>query len=241
MRTYVSQGYRSDTNLQRNDIGSNSTSTDGSVFSILSECPSSPNGTFNYSFDGNDTCQLELTKTALQYNPDLFVYANAWSAPGCMKNVGTDDDGGLLCGVRGSFDNDDEGSQSEQNAPSQCNNQDWRQAYADYLLQYVTYYQQQGINISMLGAYNEPDFNPVTYASMESDGFQAKDFLEVLYPAVKAAYPDLKVACCDGTGARQERDILYELLKVGGGNLFDVAVSESSSPIVIWEREAHNF
>lgn len=60
---------------------------------------------------------------------------------------------------------------------------------------------------------------------MLSDGFQAKDFLEVLYPTVKAAFPDLKVACCDATGARQERDILYELQRAGGGNLFDVAVS----------------
>ena len=58
---------------------------------------------------------------------------------------------------------------------------------------------------------------------MESDGFQAKDFLEVLYPTVKAAYPDLLVSCCDATGARQERDILYELSVAGGTDLFDVA------------------
>ena len=212
--------------ILRNDIGSNSSSLDGSVFSILDACPATPAGPFNYAWDGNDTCQVQLTKTALKYNADLFVYADAWSAPGCMKNVGTDDDGGLLCGVRGSYDIDDEGSQSESSASSQCNNTDWRQAYADYLVQYVKYYQQEGVNISMLGAYNEPDFNPVTYASMESDGFQAKDLLEVLYPTAKAAFPDLKVSCCDGTGARQERTILYELLKAGGGDLFDVAVSK---------------
>ncbi|KAI9709699.1 MAG: hypothetical protein M1820_003101 [Bogoriella megaspora] len=207
----------------RNDIGSNSSSTDGSVFSILDQCPSSPNGTFSYKWDGNDTCQVELSKTALKYNPNLFVYADAWSAPGCMKNVGTDDDGGLLCGVRGSYDNNAARNQSESSAPSQCKNTDWRQAYVDYLLQYVKYYQQEGIKVSMLGAYNEPDFNPVTYASMMSDGFQAKDLLEVLYPSAKKAFPDMKVACCDGTGARQQRDILYELNKAGGGNLYDVA------------------
>ncbi|KAL9092940.1 MAG: hypothetical protein Q9159_000564 [Coniocarpon cinnabarinum] len=209
--------------ILRNDIGSNSSSTDGSVFSILSECPATPDAPLDYSFDGNDTCQLQLSKTALKYNPELFVYADAWSAPGCMKNVGTDDDGGLLCGVRGSFDNNDARSQSESSEPSQCNKQDWRQAYADYLVQYVRYYEQAGVNVSMLGAYNEPDYNPVTYASMLSDGYQAKDFLEVLYPTVKAAYPDLKVACCDATGARQERDLLSELLAAGGGDLFDVA------------------
>ena len=191
----------------RNDIGSNSSSTDGSTFSILASCPASPDGTFDYTFDGNDTCQLQLTQSALKYNPDLFVYANAWSAPGCMKNVGTDDLGGYLCGVRG----------------SNCST-DWRRAYAEYLVQYVRFYEQQGVNISMLGAFNEPDFDPVTYASMLSDGFQAKDFLEVLYPVVKAAYPDLKIACCDATGARQERTILYELARAGGAGLFDVAV-----------------
>ena len=215
--------------ILRNDIGSNSSSTDGSVFSILDACPSTPAGPFNYTWDGNDTCQVELSKTALQYNPDLFIYADAWSAPGCMKNVGTDDDAGLLCGVRGSYGSDGEGSQSRSSAPSQCNNTNWRQAYADYLVQYVKYYQQEGIKVSMLGAYNEPDFNPVTYASMESDGLQAKDFLEVLYPTVKATFPDMKVSCCDATGARQERTLLYELLKAGGGHLFDVAVSKNAS------------
>lgn len=190
----------------RNDIGSNSSSTDGSTFSILNSCPSTPSGPLNFTWDGNDTCQVQLTKAALEYNPNLFVYADAWSAPGCMKTVGTDDNGGLLCGVRG----------------SNCS-ADWRQAYADYLVQYVKFYQQEGINVSMLGAYNEPDFNPITYASMESDGFQAKDLLEVLYPTAKAAFPNMDIACCDATGARQERTILYELQRAGGADLFDVA------------------
>ena len=95
--------------------------------------------------------------------------------------------------------------------------------YTDYLLQYVKYYQQQGINISMLGAYNEPDFNPITYASMASDGYQAKDLLEILYPTAKSTFPALKISCCDATGARQERTLLSELLSASGGPLFDVA------------------
>ena len=111
-----------------------------------------------------------------------------------------------MCGVRG----------------SNCT-ADWRQAYADYLVQYVRFYQQEGLKISMLGAYNEPDFNPITYASMQSDGFQAKDFLEVLYPTAKAAFPHMDIACCDATDARQERTILYELQRAGGADLFDVA------------------
>ena len=112
----------------------------------------------------------------------------------------------LICGVRG----------------SNCT-YDWRQAYAEYLVQYVKYYQQEGIEVTLLGAYNKPDFNPVTCASDESDGYQAKDFLEVLYPTGKAAFPNTSVSCCDATGARQERNILYELESAGGGDYFDVA------------------
>ena len=125
--------------IVRNDIGSSFNSSDGRVGSILPECPATPDGSFNYVWDGNDTCQLQLTQTALKYNPNLFVYADAWSAPGCMKTVGTENDGGFICGVRG----------------SNCT-ADWRQAYVDYLVQYVKFYQQEGIDISLLGAYNEP-------------------------------------------------------------------------------------
>ncbi|KAM0700409.1 hypothetical protein Q7P35_012130 [Cladosporium inversicolor] len=150
---------------------------------------------------------IQSTKQALKYNPDLFVYADAWSAPGCMKSNKNESDGGLICGVRG----------------SNCS-ADWRQAYADYLIQLVRFYKEkENVTISMLGAYNEPDFNPGYYSSMLSDGYQAKDFLEVLYPTVKKAFPELKVACCDATGARQLRDILYQLNRIGGGNLYDEA------------------
>jgi O-glycosyl hydrolase len=188
--------------LLRNDIGSSPGTT------ILQTCPESPDAPFDYIWDHSDNCQFNLTKTALKFQPDLFIYANAWSAPGCMKTVGTENDGGFICGVRG----------------TNCTH-DWRQAYADYLVQYVRFYHQQGINISMLGAWNEPDFNPYTYESMESDGFMAKDFLQVLYPTAKKAFPNLDISCCDATGARQERDILYELEKAGGSNFYDVAVS----------------
>jgi glucosylceramidase len=191
--------------ILRNRVGSSP--TDG----ILGSCPSTPSSTFNYTTLGTndstaDSCQLKLTQQALQANPDLFIYADAWSAPGCFKTDATDINGGLICGVRG----------------SNCT-YDWRQAYADYLVKYVQLYEEKGINVSLLGAYNEPDFNPVTYASMDSDGYQAYDFLNVLYPTVKKYRNDLQVSCCDATGARQERTILYELEQAGGGKLYDVA------------------
>jgi glucosylceramidase len=191
--------------ILRNRIGSSP--SDG----ILGSCPLTPSTALNFTTLGTndstaDSCQLKLTRQALLANPELFIYADAWSAPGCFKTDGTDINGGLICGVRG----------------SNCT-QDWRQAYADYLLQYVKLYEEKNINISLLGAYNEPDFNPVNYASMDSDGYQAKDFLEVLYPTAKNYRRDLQVSCCDATGARQERDILYELEQAGGGKMYDIA------------------
>ncbi|KNG51024.1 glycoside hydrolase family 30 protein [Stemphylium lycopersici] len=191
--------------ILRNRVGSSP--TDG----ILGSCPETPSAAFNYSGLGSDestadSCQLKLTQQALLANPELYIYADAWSAPGCFKTDGTDINGGLICGVRG----------------SNCT-YDWRQGYADYLIQYVKLYEEKGINVSMIGAYNEPDFNPVNYASMDSDGYEAKDFLEIMYPTVKKYRNNLQVSCCDATGARQERTLLYELEQAGGGKLYDVA------------------
>ncbi|KAH8800336.1 glycoside hydrolase family 5 protein [Xylogone sp. PMI_703] len=187
--------------ILRNLIGSSAGAT------ILPTCPATPAGPFNYTFppSNNDTCQLTLAENALKYNKDLFLYADAWSAPGCFKTTGEEAGGGYICGVRG----------------SNCT-EDWREAYADYLIQYVKFYEQRGIKVSMLGAYNEPDFNPFTYSAMLSDGYQAYDFLSVFYPKVKKAFPKLAVSCCDSTGARQQRTLLYELGRLGGLDLFDV-------------------
>lgn len=117
---------------------------------ILPTCPATPASPANYTFPtaSNDSCQLTLAQGALKANPDLFLYADAWSAPGCFKSNGVESHGGYICGVRG----------------TNCT-YDWREAYANYLVEYVRLYQQRGINVSMLGAYNEPDFNPITYSS----------------------------------------------------------------------------
>lgn len=68
------------------------------------------------------------------------IYADAWSAPGFMKTTGTDTNGGYLCGVTGEV----------------CT-YDWRQAYADFLLQYVKFYAQTGIPVTHIGFLNEPE------------------------------------------------------------------------------------
>jgi len=119
----------------RNLIGSSQGAT------ILPQVPATPDSPANYTSItsiNNDSCQLTLAQTALQYNPDLKLYADAWSAPGGFKTTGREAGGGFICGVR----------------RSNCT-QDWREAYADYLIEYVRQYQQKGINTYLLGAYNE--------------------------------------------------------------------------------------
>ncbi len=100
----------------------------------------------------------------------------------------------------------------------------WFQAYANYLVQYVKYYQQEGVNITHLGFLNEPEIRFVSlslsftsslqqtknqtlknkstsYASMQSSGSQAADFIKVLYPTLQAAnFSNVGIACCDAEG-----------------------------------------
>lgn len=58
---------------------------------------------------------------------------------------------------------------------------------------------------------------------MLSDGYQTYDFLSILYPKVKKAFPELSVSCCSSTGARQQRDLLYEFNRLAAGQkLFDI-------------------
>lgn len=68
----------------RSDTGSTPGYNPGDVRSILPKCPNTPDQPLQYVDIGNDTCQFNLTQTALKYNPALFVYATAWSAPGCI-------------------------------------------------------------------------------------------------------------------------------------------------------------
>ncbi|GME47444.1 hypothetical protein ABW21_db0200664 [Neofusicoccum parvum] len=125
--------------IVRNRIGSG-----GSGDSILPTSPGSPSGTPKYTWDSNDSGQLWFTKQAISYGVKT-IYADAWSAPGFMKTSGSESTAGFLCGTTGHT----------------CSSGDWRQAYANFLVQYVKYYAQEGITVSHLGFLNEPDFSSV--------------------------------------------------------------------------------
>ena len=126
--------------IVRNGIGSTPNSNSDYMNSILPTSPGSPSGTPKYVWDGKDSGQLFISKKAQEYGVKTF-YGNAWSAPGFMKTNNNDMNGGSLCGVSG----------------ASCSSGDWKQAYANYLVQYIKFYRDEGINVTHIGFLNEPE------------------------------------------------------------------------------------
>jgi len=183
--------------ILRNGIGSTPNSNSDYMNTILPTSPGSPSGTPKYVWDGKDSGQLFVTKEAQKYGVKTF-YANAWSAPGFMKTNKNDANGGSLCGVSG----------------ASCSSGDWKQAFANYLVKYIQFYQQEGVQITHLGFLNEPDA-ATSYASMQSSGTQAADFIKVLYPTLQNAnLSSVKVTCCDAMGYGTASNMLSQLSSV---------------------------
>jgi O-glycosyl hydrolase len=128
--------------IVRVGLGSSPNSTRDWMNSIAPQPPVSlsPVGPLEYVWDRNDSNQVWIAQEAVKYGVDM-VYADAWSAPGYMKTNGRDDQGGYLCGVRG----------------TNCTTGNWVKTYTDYLVQYVRYYLSEGVPIKYLGFVNEPN------------------------------------------------------------------------------------
>lgn len=126
--------------ILRNGIGSSVSAPYDLMKSIEPVSPGSANATPHYEWDGYDNGQVQLSKDALARGVK-YIYADAWSAPGYMKNNSNDSYGGYLCGVSG----------------FECSTGNWRQPYANYLVQYLKFYAQEGIPIQYVGFLNEPD------------------------------------------------------------------------------------
>ncbi|MFY1692686.1 glycoside hydrolase family 30 protein [Plantactinospora sp. WMMB782] len=169
--------------ILRLGIGSSSTDPYDWMLSIQPTDPGGPDATPNYQWDGWDGGQVWYVKEARKRGIDRF-YADAWSAPGYMKDNGTDTNGGALCGLQGVT----------------CASGDWREAYARYLVQYARFYRQEGIRLDEIGFTNEPDWT-TSYASMRFTPAQAAEFMKVLGPIARRA--GVGVACCDSFGWQQ--------------------------------------
>ena len=209
--------------ILRNGIGSSADNEQDLMMSIEPVGPVSPNAEPNYVFDDNDNSQVWLSRQAMKYGVKT-IYASAWSPPGFMKTNGNDSNGGTLCGVTGTH----------------CESGDWKQAYANYLVQYITFYKKLNIPITHVGFVNGPDLS-VPYASMQMDGTQAGEFLTVLGPTLKREGLGTKVVCCDATGWHQQRDILHELQQVhGAAEVVSVVAAHGyqSDPSTPYDTEA---
>jgi glucuronoarabinoxylan endo-1,4-beta-xylanase len=145
--------------------------------------PGSPSAAPQYVALGSSEGQVWLAQQAQKYGVKQF-YGDAWSAPGFMKTNGDESNGGTLCGSPGA---------------ATCSTGDWRQAYANYLLQYAKDYQGAGVPLTHIGAFNEPNL-VTTYSSMVMNPTQAANFVDVLGPTLKSAGLSTKIVCCDGEG-----------------------------------------
>lgn len=172
--------------ILRLGIGSSADNVYDHMRSIQPVDPGGPTAPPKYVWDGDDGGQVWLAKQAKAYGVTRF-YADAWSAPGYMKDNGDDANGGTLCGLQG----------------TSCASGDWRQAYADYLVQYARFYAKEGVVITDLGFTNEPDLT-TSYASMRFTPAQAAEFTKVFGPRVRRSGMPIKVACCDAAGWSQQ-------------------------------------
>jgi glucosylceramidase len=168
--------------ILRIGIGSSTDDVYDHMKTILPVDPGGPDATPQYVWDGDDGAQVWMAKEAQRYGVRR-IFADAWSAPGFMKTNGTDVNGGELCGVPGTA----------------CASGDWRQAYADYLVQYLRFYRQEGIKITDVGFTNEPDWT-ASYASMRFTPEQAVDFVKVMGPTLRRSRLGAQLVCCDSFG-----------------------------------------
>jgi O-glycosyl hydrolase len=164
--------------------------------------PGSPNATPNYAALGDDEGQVPFTQMAERYGVDM-VMADAWSAPGYMKTNGSVINGGTLCGVPG----------------ASCSSGDWRQAYANYLIQYLRDYAADGINVNYVDFENEANFAP-GYDSMIMSGSQNVSFIDVFGPALASSGLSTQLDCCNAEGWPLEQGYVSAILSDAAANSF---------------------
>ncbi|KAL2156119.1 hypothetical protein VTH82DRAFT_864 [Thermothelomyces myriococcoides] len=198
--------------ILRNGIGSSPNSNSDFMNTIAPNNPGSPDAEPEYIWDGKDSGQLWVSQQAVNLYGVKTIYADAWSAPGYMKTNGRDTNGGTLCGVPG----------------AQCASGDWRQAYANYLAAYIGFYAQEGVNITHLGFLNEPDYS-ASYASMQSNGNQAADFIKILHPTLEEAglADRVKITCCDSMGWNNQVGMVSQIRSAGAEDMLGTVTSHT--------------
>jgi O-glycosyl hydrolase len=162
--------------ILRNEIPSDRGGT------IEPTAPSGPAAAPAYRALGDDEGQEWMAKQAQGYGVKQFL-ADAWGAPAFMKTNESDSGGGVLCGVPG----------------TDCARGDWRQAYANYLVQYAKDYRADGIALDYLGFENEANVAP-SYSGMRLTPAQTANFADVFGPTLAASGLSTRFECCAGEG-----------------------------------------
>ena len=167
-------------NILRNWISADSGST------IEPNSPGSPTATPTYlpmSSTGQDAGQLWFAQQIKADYGVTNVFADAWTAPAFMKTNDATDNGGALCGT----------------PSATCSSGDWRQAYANYLVQYAKDYAAAGVPLSYIGPENEANLS-TSYDSMQLTPAQTANFLDVLGPTLASSGLSTKMECCATEG-----------------------------------------
>ena len=166
--------------MYRFEVGAGVTYDNVPDFTIEPNNPGSPGATPAYTWDNSADRQVWVAQQAQQRGVST-IYGDAWSAPAFMKDNNNVYGLGSLCGE------------------VSCSSGDWRQAYANYLLQYIKDYQSDGVTLNDIGFDNEPGGGS-SYQSMSWTSAQLTDFVKVLGSTLSNANVSTKVACCDEAG-----------------------------------------
>ncbi len=154
-------------------------------FTIEPKAPSGPTAKPSYltlAEVDQDQGQLWFAK---QVKADFgaSVFADAWSAPGFMKTNDSAINGGTVCGVPG----------------ASCKSGDWRQAYADYLVQYAKDYAAAGVPLGYVGPENEGNL-AVPQDSMIMRPAQTANFMAILGATLARSGLSTRAECCASIG-----------------------------------------
>ena len=160
-------------------------------FTIEPKAPSGPNTKPSYltlaEVDG-DQGQLWFVKQIRADFGISDVFADAWSAPGFMKTNDSAIRGGTVCGVPG----------------ASCKSGDWRQAYANYLVQYARDYAAAGVPLTYVGPENEANpppgvqgaGGPPPQDSMIMTPAQTANFIAILGATLARSGLSTRAECC---------------------------------------------
>ena len=166
--------------MLRNEISADSGST------IEPSAPASPTAAPAYASLASISQDAGQLWFAQQIKADYGVtnvFADAWSAPPFMKTNDSASGGGAVCGLPGAT----------------CSSGDWRQAYANYLVQYAKDYAAAGDPLTYIGPENEANLS-TSYDSMQLSPAQTASFLDVLGPALASSGLSTKMECCATEG-----------------------------------------